>query len=278
MSELKEIRVPDIGDFKDVPIIEIAVQPGQQVDADAPLITLESDKASMEVPSPAAGVVKSLAVKVGDKVSEGAPILMLEVDGVGPAKEPVKPAVSAPPAPTSAPAGVADVRVPDIGDFKDVPIIEIMVKPGDTIASEQPLITLESDKASMEVPSPLGGKVSELKVKVGDRVSEGSVILTLVTDAAAAQAQGATSATASTPSQPAALPAAAPASATLPDAAFDIPYAGPSVRKRARERGIDLRQVKGSGPRGRILPADVDAFAKGPVSAPAAKASVSAGA
>jgi pyruvate dehydrogenase E2 component (dihydrolipoamide acetyltransferase) len=130
----------------------------------------------------------------------------------------------------------------------------------------------------MEVPSPLGGKVSDLKVKVGDRVSEGSVILTLVTDAAAAQAQGAMSATASTPSQPAALPAAAPASPTLADAAFDIPYAGPSVRKRARERGIDLRQVKGSGPRGRILPADVDAFAKGPVSAPAAKASVSAGA
>src|SRR5262245_28807947 len=122
MGELKEIRVPDIGDFKDVPIIEIAVQPGQRVGVDAPLITLESDKASMEVPSPAAGVVKSLAVKVGDKVSEGASILMLEVDGAGPAEEPVKPAVSAPPAPTSAPAGVADVRVPDIGDFKDVPI------------------------------------------------------------------------------------------------------------------------------------------------------------
>src|SRR5215831_6894998 len=174
MGELREIRIPDIGDFKDVPIIEIAVQPGQRVGVDAPLITLESDKASMEVPSPAAGVVKSLAVKVGDKVSEGASILMLEVDGAGPAEEPVKPAVSAPPAPTSAPAGVADVRVPDIGDFKDVPIIEVMVKPGDTIAAEQPLVTLESDKASMEVPSPLGGKVADLKVKVGDRVSEGN--------------------------------------------------------------------------------------------------------
>jgi pyruvate dehydrogenase E2 component (dihydrolipoamide acetyltransferase) len=272
------VRVPDIGDFKDVPIIEIAVKPGDRVEVDAPLVTLESDKASMEVPSPIAGVVRALAVKIGDKVSEGTTILILEIDGGGVASEPVKPAVTAPPAPTSAPAGIAEVRVPDIGDFKDVPIIEIMVKPGDTIASEQPLITLESDKASMEVPSPLGGKVSDLKVKVGDRVSEGSVILTLVTDAAAAEAQGATSATASTPSQPAALPAAAPASPTLPDAAFDIPYAGPSVRKRARERGIDLRQVKGSGPRGRILPADVDAFAKGPVSAPAAKASVSAGA
>src|SRR5262245_5335924 len=284
MGELREIRVPDIGDFKDVPIIEIAVQPGQWVGVDAPLITLESDKASMEVPSPAAGVVKSLAVKVGDKVSEGASILMLEVDGAGPTEEPVKPAVSAPPAPTSAPAGVADVRVPDIGDFKDVPIIEVMVKPGDTIAAEQPLVTLESDKASMEVPSPLGGKVADLKVKVGDRVSEGTVILTLITEAGAAQAARSSArppaALAPTPG-PATTPApppATPAAVTIPDATFAIPYAGPSVRKRARERGIDLRQVKGSGPRGRILPADVDAFAKGPVSAPAAKASVSAGA
>ena len=188
MGELTQIRVPDIGDFKEVPIIEIQVKPGERIDAEAPLITLESDKASMEVPSPAAGVVKSLAVKIGDKVSEGTPILMLEVDGAGVASEPVKPAVSAPPAATSAPAGVAEVRVPDIGDFKDVPIIEIMVKPGDTITPEQPLVTLESDKASMEVPSPLAGVVAELKVKVGDRVSEGSAILTLVTDAAAAAA------------------------------------------------------------------------------------------
>jgi len=274
MGELKEIRVPDIGDFKDVPIIEIAVQPGQRVGVDAPLITLESDKASMEVPSPAAGVVKSLAVKVGDKVSEGAPILMLEVDGVGPAKEPVKPAVSAPPAPTSAPAGVADVRVPDIGDFKDVPIIEVMVKSGDSITAEQPLVTLESDKASMEVPSPLGGKVADLKVKVGDRVSEGTVILTLITDAGAPSSARTLAAPALTPGPATtpAPPAATPAAVTIPDATFDIPYAGPSVRKRARERGIDLRQVKGSGPRGRILPTDVDASAAAPT--PAAKPSV----
>ena len=278
MGELKEIRVPDIGDFKDVPIIEIAVQPGQRVGVDAPLITLESDKASMEVPSPAAGVVKSLAVKVGDKVSEGATILMLEVDGAGPAEEPVKPAVSAPPAPTSAPAGVADVRVPDIGDFKDVPIIDVMVKPGDTIAAEQPLVTLESDKASMEVPSPLGGKVADLKVKVGDRVSEGTVILTLITDAGAPSSARTLAAPAPTPGPATtpAPPAATPAAVTIPDATFDIPYAGPSVRKRARERGIDLRQVKGSGPRGRILPTDVDAAAAAPT--PAAKPSVPAAA
>jgi pyruvate dehydrogenase E2 component (dihydrolipoamide acetyltransferase) len=282
MGELRQIRVPDIGDFKDVPIIEIAVKPGERVAVDAPLITLESDKASMEVPSPTAGVVKSLSVKIADKVSEGTPILTLEVDGAAVAAEPVKPAVSAPPAPTSAPAGVAEVRVPDIGDFKDVPIIEIMVKPGDTIASEQPLVTLESDKASMEVPSPLGGKVADLKVKVGDRVSEGTVILTLVTDAAAAQATRAAPRAPAAPTAGPAPPAAVATSVaiapapTVPDAPSDVPYAGPSVRKRARERGIDLPLVKGSGPRGRILPADVDAFAQAP--APAAKPSVPAGA
>ena len=279
MGELTQIRVPDIGDFKDVPIIEVQVKPGERIAAEAPLITLESDKASMEVPSPAAGVVKSLAVKIGDKVSEGTPILMLEVDGAGVASEPVKPAVSAPPAATSAPAGVAEVRVPDIGDFKDVPIIEIMVKPGDSIAPEQPLVTLESDKASMDVPSPLAGVVAELKVKVGDRVSEGSAILTLVTDAAAAAAplRRAPSAAAAAPALPAppSLSAAPPAAPSTPDTSFDIPYAGPSVRKRARERGIDLRQVKGSGPRGRILPADVDAFARAP--APAVRPSTPAG-
>jgi pyruvate dehydrogenase E2 component (dihydrolipoamide acetyltransferase) len=279
MGELRQIRVPDIGAFKDVPIIEIAVKPGERVEVDAPLITLESDKASMEVPSPSSGVVKALAVKVGDKVSEGAPILTLEVDGAGAAaSEPVKPAVTAPPAPTSAPSGVAEVRVPDIGDFKDVPIIEVMIKPGDTIAPEQPLVTLESDKASMEVPSPLGGKVADLKVKVGDRVSEGTVILTLVTDATAAQAGRAAPRAPATPATTPAPPAtpATPAAPGIPDGAFDIPYAGPSVRKRARECGIDLRQVKGSGPRGRILPADVDAFTQAP--APAAKPSVPAGA
>ena len=184
MGEIREVAVPDIGDFKDVPIIEVAVKVGDRVKAEAPLITLESDKASMEVPSPSAGIVKSLVVKVGDRVSQGTPILSLELEGTGSAADLVKPAVTPPPAPTSAPSGVAEVRVPDIGDFKDVPIIEVSVKPGDTVKPEQPLITLESDKASMEVPSPLGGVVAELKIKIGDRVSEGSVILTLTTEAA----------------------------------------------------------------------------------------------
>jgi pyruvate dehydrogenase E2 component (dihydrolipoamide acetyltransferase) len=269
MGEIRQVLVPDIGDFKDVPIIDISVKPGDHVKAEEPLITLESDKASMEVPSPSTGAVKSLAVKIGDKVSQGTPILTLELDGAGPFAEPVKPAVSAPPSPTSAPAGVAEVRVPDIGDFRDVPIIEVMVKAGDTIKPEQPLVTLESDKASMEVPSPLGGVVADLKVKLGDRVSEGAVILTLVTDAVAAQARPAPP---PAPSPAAAEPAAAPtpalAAPSVPEAAFDIPYAGPSVRKLARERGIDLRQVKGSGRRGRILLGDVANFTKAPAPAP----------
>src|SRR4029077_18671952 len=202
MSQIREVTVPDIGDFKDVPIIEMAVKVGDRVKAEAPLITLESDKAAMEVPSPSAGLVKSLAVKVGDKVSQGAPILTLEVDDAGAADQPVKatatpppappqrrkPAGTPPPAPATAPSGVAEVRVPDIGDFKDVPIIEIAVKPGDSVKAEDPLIALESDKATMEVPAPLSGTVREIKVKTGDKVSEGSIILVLATSDASAGA------------------------------------------------------------------------------------------
>jgi pyruvate dehydrogenase E2 component (dihydrolipoamide acetyltransferase) len=280
MGDIAQVSVPDIGDFSDVPVIEIQVKPGDRVRAEDPLITLESDKASMEVPSPSSGVVKTLSVKVGDKVSQGTPILALELDGAGagPAKEAVKPAVSAPPAPTSAPAGMAEVRVPDIGDFKGVPVIEVMVKPGDTIRPEQPLVTLESDKASMEVPSPLGGVVSELKVKLGDKVSEGTVILTLLTEAGAAASTAAPKPAAPPASAPAApappiqAPAGMQPAASVADTNLEIPYAGPSVRKLAREHGIDLRTVKGTGPRGRILPADVAAVAKAPrpAAAPAA--------
>ena len=277
MGQIREVTVPDIGEFKDVPIIEIAVKVGDHVTAEAPLITLESDKASMEVPSPATGFVKSLVVKIGDKVSQGAPILSLELDGAS-AAEPMKPAVTSPPAPTSAPSGVAEVRVPDIGAFKDVPVIEVSVKPGDIVKPEQPLITLESDKASMEVPSPLSGVVAELKVKVGDRVSEGTVILTLSGEAAAVPRAAPVAAAEPSPARPAPAPAALtppPAAAVaerLPEAAFDIPYAGPSVRKLARERGVDLRRVKGSGRRGRILPEDVINFSAAPAAAAAAAA------
>ena len=197
MADLIEVKVPDIGDFKDVPVIEVLVRPGEAVKTEQPLITLESDKASMDVPSPLDGVVKEIRVKVGDKVSEGALILIAEAEaapaGVGP-RQTVKgeghaTGEGAPVADYGAASGVytaIEVRVPDIGDFKDVPVIEVAVKSGDQVKPEDPLITLESDKASMEVPSPAAGIVKDVNVKVGDKVSEGSLILTLTTGMAAA--------------------------------------------------------------------------------------------
>ena len=197
MADLIEVKVPDIGDFKDVPVIEVLVRPGEAVKTEQPLITLESDKASMDVPSPLDGVVKEIRIKVGDKVSEGALILIAEAQaapaGVGP-RQTVKgeghaTGEGAPVADYGAASGVytaIEVRVPDIGDFKDVPVIEVAVKSGDQVKPEDPLITLESDKASMEVPSPAAGMVKDVTVKVGDKVSEGSLILTLTTGMAAA--------------------------------------------------------------------------------------------
>jgi pyruvate dehydrogenase E2 component (dihydrolipoamide acetyltransferase) len=270
MSNLIDIKVPDIGDFKDVPVIEVFVKVGDTVQAEAPLVSLESDKATMDVPAPHPGVVKAIPVKVGDKVSEGS--LIIQFDGGGAAKpaEPAKPSVSAPPSPVNAPAGLAEVRIPDIGDFKDVPVIEIFVKVGDSVKAEDPLVSLESDKATMDVPAPLSGVVREIRIKVGDKVSEGSVIMALATGEA----------------HPVAAPLAAPAPAPratagsegaaaggIDENAFALAYAGPAVRKLARELGVNLGKVPGSGEHGRIVRADVEAFAKGaPVAAPAAKA------
>jgi dihydrolipoamide dehydrogenase len=192
MASLIDVKVPDIGDFKDVPVIEVMVRVGDRIKTEDPLVTLESDKASMEVPSTVDGVVKEIKVKVGDKVSEGALLLVAEADaapaGVAP-REKVKEGgqatgEGAPVADYGAASGVyevIEVRVPDIGDFTDVPIIEVAVKSGDKVKPEDPLITLESDKAAMEVPSPSGGTVKDIKVKVGDKVSQGSLILTIET-------------------------------------------------------------------------------------------------
>jgi pyruvate dehydrogenase E2 component (dihydrolipoyllysine-residue acetyltransferase) len=257
MGTLEEILVPDIGDFEDVAVIEVLVSPGDTVTPEQSLVALESDKAAMEVPSPRGGVVRELKVKLGDRVSKGSPILTLEADGSARAgAEPARPSVKPPPAAVSAPAGVAEVRVPDIGDFHDVPVIEVLVSPGDTVKPEQSLVTLESDKATMEVPSPLSGVVREMKVKVGDKVSEGFPILTLLTEAPVAAAAA--------PASAATAPAPAPPAPT-----GDI-YAGPSSRRIARELGVDLGKVEGSGRKGRILPKDVEAFAKGESAKPAA--------
>src|SRR5688500_18463226 len=229
MSNAIDIKVPDIGDFSDVPVIEIFVKPGDTVQAEDPLVPLEADKATMDVPAPRGGVVEAIAVKLGDKVSEGSVIMSFKANGVAAAPAPAeaaKPSVSAAPAATSAPAGVAEVRVPDIGDFKDVPVIEIFVKVGDTVKAEDPIVSLESDKATMDVPAPLSGVVTAIGVKIGDKISEGSVILSLATG----------DATAATPAAaPAAPAAAAPAPAraaastgAVDEAAFALAYAGPA--------------------------------------------------
>jgi len=271
MSNLIDVKVPDIGDFTDVPVIEIFVKPGDSVKAEEPLIALESDKATMEVPAPQDGVVKSVVVKVGDKVSEGAVIVQFE--GAGAAAPTALPSVTPPPAAVTAPAGLAEVRVPDIGDFKDVPVIEIFVKPGDSVKAEEPLVALESDKATMEVPAPLSGVVQDVRVKVGDRVSEGSIIVALATGEAPKQADAPSSPAAASPAPAAASPVAA--GGQIDEKAFALAYASPAVRKLARETGVDLGKVKGTGDHGRILRQDVEASAKG--GAPSTKPVAAAG-
>jgi pyruvate dehydrogenase E2 component (dihydrolipoamide acetyltransferase) len=286
---LVEVKVPDIGDFKDVEVIELLVKPGDTIAVDQSLLTVESDKASMEIPSTAAGVVKELKVAIGDKVSEGSLVLLLEGSGEAP-KQPPKataeasastPAAPPPPAaPAAAPApaavaaGPVEVLVPDIGDFAEVTVIEIFVKPGDAVKVEQSLITVESDKASMEIPSSHAGTVSEIKVKVGDKVSKGSAVVTLQGAAgavapppppAAAPSPAAPPppAAASTPAAPPPPAAAAAHQPALAAVASALPHASPSIRRLARDLGVPLAEVKGSGPKGRITQEDVQGFVKG---------------
>jgi pyruvate dehydrogenase E2 component (dihydrolipoamide acetyltransferase) len=297
MADLKEARVPDIG-HADVPVIEVLVKAGDRVEKEQSLITLESDKATMEVPAPFAGTVKEVKLKVGDEVSEGTVIAIIEADGAGAASAaqeapkaaasapaPVKQAEApkAPAAPAPSAGGLRPALVPDIG-HAGVPVIEVLVKVGDTVAKDQSLITLESDKATMEVPSPFAGVVKELKVKLGDELSEGDVIAMIEGDDAVPAAPAAAPASA-----PAPAPAPAPASASAPavnapapapqvdrsklpvarppvDAGVvmpgDAPYASPAVRAFARELGVDIGQVKGSGRGGRIQRDDVSAYVK----------------
>ncbi|MEY2631950.1 MAG: dihydrolipoamide acetyltransferase component of pyruvate dehydrogenase complex [Pseudomonadota bacterium] len=290
MSNLVEVKVPDIGDFSDVPVIEVFVKVGDTIKVDDPVVTLESDKATMDVPSSAAGIVREVLFKMGDKVSEGTLLLKVEAAGAAAAPAPVAapaPAAAAPAAPAAA-SGPVEVKVPDIGDFSDVPVIELFVKVGDTIKVDDPVVTLESDKATMDVPSSAAGVVKEIRVKLGDKVSEGALLLVLEGAGAAAPAAPAAAvatapAVASTPA-PAAAPAAAPVAAAPAAIAPALPlgarvHASPSIRAYARELGVDLAKVKASGPKGRILREDVIAFVKGVLTAPppAAPAAASLG-
>ena len=289
---LVEIKVPDIGDFDSVGVIEVLVKAGDTIKVEQSLVTVESDKASMEIPSSQAGVVKELKVALGDQIREGSVLLLLET--ADSANAPKAEAASAQPAEvstakapeTKAEPAVAtavtaadttvDIRIPNIGDFQDVAVIELLAKVGDTVAVEQSLFTVESDKASMEIPSPAAGTIVALTVQLGDKVNVGDVVGQMAVQGAAAPAPAAqNTAPAPAAAAPAAPVAVAPVAAPVAVAAAavpahnpsvapsaQLPHASPSVRKFARELGVPLAEVKGSGQKGRITQEDVMAFTK----------------
>lgn len=294
MSEIIQVIVPDIGSDEDVDVIEVLVAEGDSVEVDQSLITVESDKASMEIPSSHAGVVSAIKVQLGDKVRQGSLILELSAAGEkaaasAPSTSQAEPkveaaAVAAPAANTEAEQKTIVVQVPDIGDAHDVDVIEVLVAEGEQIEVDQSLITLETEKASMEVPSTHAGLVQKLLVKVGDKVSQGSDILEITISASTAApaktesapvAQAAPAA-APAPTQPAVVSsnagqmASEPPQRESPTSAFadanvplrNLPHASPSVRKFARELGVDLSLVQGTGSKGRIKPEDVRNFVK----------------
>ncbi|EEZ59560.1 TPA: dihydrolipoyllysine-residue acetyltransferase [Neisseria gonorrhoeae] len=262
-----EIKVPDIGGHENVDIIAVEVKAGDTIAVDDTLITLETDKATMDVPADAAGVVKEVKVKVGDKISEGGVILTVET-GAAAAEAASAAAAEAQPAPAAAGGATVQVAVPDIGGHTDVDVIAVEIKVGDTVAEDDTLITLETDKATMDVPCTAAGVVKAVFLKVGDKVSEGSAIIEVETAGSAAAAP----APAAQAAAPAAVPtSASPAAAKIDEAAFAKAHAGPSARKLARELGVDLGQVKGSGLKGRIMGDDIKAFVKSVMQGGAAK-------
>ncbi|ENA0611137.1 pyruvate dehydrogenase complex dihydrolipoyllysine-residue acetyltransferase [Enterobacter bugandensis] len=280
-ASAKEVNVPDIGG-DEVEVTEIMVKVGDTVAEEQSLITVEGDKASMEVPAPFAGTVKEIKINTGDKVSTGSLIMVFEVAGAEGAAAPAK--ADAAPAQAAAPAaagGAKDVNVPDIGG-DEVEVTEVMVKVGDKVAAEQSLITVEGDKASMEVPAPFAGTVKEIKISTGDKVSTGSLIMVFEVEGAApaaAPAAAAAPAPAAAPAQ-AAKPAAAPAAKAEGKSEFAendaYVHATPLIRRLAREFGVNLAKVKGTGRKGRILREDVQTYVKDAVkraeAAPAAAA------
>ena len=291
---LIQVSVPDIGDFDEVSVIEMLVAVGDTVEKDQSLITVESDKASIEIPSSHAGVVKSISVKLGDKVKQGVVVLELEsaaagaaaptADASDPAPAPNQQAASAPAllhaaaSDSSVPTNV-EMRIPDIGDFKDVAVIEILVHVGDTIAAEQSLITVESDKASVEIPASHAGVLQSLSVKLGDIVNIGDLIAVVAGNAPLAVTSVAALSPAPAPAQAVSTPTAsvpdASRSVAVPSTSVvmaahnptvapsgDQPYASPSVRKFARQLGVPLEQLKGTGHKSRITQEDVYNFTK----------------
>ncbi|WP_374344453.1 dihydrolipoyllysine-residue acetyltransferase [Azonexus sp.] len=289
MSQIIEVKVPDIGDFSDVPVIDLFVKVGDTIKVDDAIATLESDKATMDVPSPVAGTVKEVLVQLGSRVGEGA--LLIKVETGAAAAEAAPAAAPAPvaapvaaPAPAAAAGGLVEVKVPDIGDFSDVPVIDLFVKVGDTIKVDDAIATLESDKATMDVPSTVAGTVKEVLVQLGSKVSEGALLIKVETGAPAAAAapQAAAPAPAAAPaavSAPAAPSTANTAPAALP-AALPIGskvHASPSVRAYARELGVDLAKVPATGPKGRIVKEDLTKYVKGVMSGATAAPAAAAG-
>ncbi|CEG56935.1 dihydrolipoyllysine-residue acetyltransferase [Legionella fallonii] len=281
MANEIEIKVPDIGGATQVDVIEVLIKVGDEISIDTPLITLESDKASMEIPSPQAGKVSKILVKVGDKVSEGDVILLVQTEQVADTSEPASketdqpqkseaPAEAAKPVEQAAQSQSVDVSIPDIGGATDVDVIDVLVKPGMQIEKDQALITLEGDKATMDIPSPYSGTVKKLGIKLGDKVSQGTLILTMETSGSVESTpvvEKSISAAKSEPVVEVTKPTGVELSRAEPIASDAIEYqgtiaAGPAVRRIAREFGVDLSLVKGSGRKSRITKEDVQAYVK----------------
>jgi pyruvate dehydrogenase E2 component (dihydrolipoamide acetyltransferase) len=283
--------VPDLGDFENVEVIEVLVSAGDSVKQEDGLVTIETDKASMDIPSPHSGVVKALTIGVGDKVSTGDVIGQMTTEGgadaaddgdaeTGASDEPTGEEGAAAAQPEEAPAsgGTQTLVVPDIGDFSGVDVIEVHIAPGDTVEVEDSLVTLETDKAAMDVPAAVAGTIQEVLVKVGDKVSEGTAVAIIeavgaaaghATPASAPAAKQApaptTSASAKSadkPAPPARQPEAAPSPRGIDEAGFARAHASPSVRKLARELGVDLGKVSGTGRKSRVIHDDVKAYVK----------------
>ena len=286
MSQTIEIKVPDIGDYKDVPVIEVLVKPGDQVEKEQSIVVLESDKATMDVPSSHSGVVKEVKVKIGDNLSQGSVVITLEEGGAAVPAAPAQASPAAAPAASASSSGGAaiEIKVPDIGDYKDVPVIEVLVKAGDKIEKEQSIVVLESDKATMDVPSSHSGVVKEVKVKVGDNLSEGSVVVILEGSSSGSTQIPVAAPVAAPATKPAAVeppiarpPAPPPVVGTAPAVDPSLSHASPSVRKFARELGVTIGHVKGSGLKGRITQEDVQAFVKVAMSAGAGSPAAASG-